>query len=59
MDPLLVSIARCREIVSLSRTSIYGMIHRGDLQVVKIGRRTLITMASIERLIEANASREA
>lgn len=40
----------------LSRTTIYRMINRGDLEAIKIGSRTLITLASIEAMT-ANAPR--
>lgn len=41
--------------LSLGRTSIYKLIREGRLETVKLGRRTLITVASIRALI-ASAS---
>ena len=43
----------CRTI-SIGRTKLYELINAGDLDVVKVGRATLITMSSLQRLIENN-----
>lgn len=40
-----------RGILGVSRTRVYDLIKSGDLQAVKIGRRTLITHESIEALV--------
>lgn len=50
MEPLLVSIAEAANALSLGRTSIYELIRKGDLETRKMGRRRLVTVASIERL---------
>ncbi|MDP5281409.1 helix-turn-helix domain-containing protein [Sphingomonas sp. DG1-23] len=42
----------CRHI-GIGRTKLYQLISSNSLDVVKIGRRTLILTASIERLINA------
>ena len=40
----------CRTI-NIGRTKLYELIHAGDLDVVKVGRATLITVSSLRRLI--------
>jgi excisionase family DNA binding protein len=51
MEPLAVSVNEAAKVLSLGRTSIYVMIGDGRLESLKLGRRTLITTASIRRLV--------
>jgi predicted DNA-binding transcriptional regulator AlpA len=48
--PTLVSIARAVEHMAISRTTIHRLMRDGELEIVKIGKRTLITGASIKAL---------
>lgn len=50
MDQLLASVAETGRILSLGRTTIYHLIREEKLDAVKIGRRTLIRIDSIQRL---------
>lgn len=50
MEPLLVSITDAAKSLGLGRTSVYEMIRAGELDTRKMGRRRLITVASIKRL---------
>lgn len=51
MEPLALSINDTAKALSLGRTSIYGMISDGRLEAFKLGRRTLIRMESIRRIV--------
>jgi excisionase family DNA binding protein len=51
MEPIAVSINEASKIIGLGRTSIYAMIADGRLQAFKIGRRTLVLVESIRRLV--------
>jgi excisionase family DNA binding protein len=53
MEPLALSINDTAKALSLGRTSIYAMIADGRLEAFKLGRRTLVRMHSIRRLVEA------
>jgi excisionase family DNA binding protein len=55
MEPLALSINDTAKALSLGRTSIYAMIADGRLEAFKLGRRTLIRMESIRRLVSAGA----
>jgi len=55
MDPLALSVNDTAKALSLGRTSIYAMIADGRLEAFNLGRRTLIRMESIRRLISAGA----
>ena len=51
-NPILHSIMSAAEILDIGRSSVYGLIADEKIQVVKIGRRTLITDQSIQHLVE-------
>ena len=53
MEPLAVSINDTAKALGMGRTSIYSMIADGRLEAFKLGRRTLIRMDSIKRLVAA------
>jgi excisionase family DNA binding protein len=43
--------AACRRLGNIGRSTLYGLIADGRLEAVKLGRRTLITEASIASFI--------
>jgi excisionase family DNA binding protein len=49
IKPITVSVQECARIIGISRSMIYEAIGDGELDAIKDGGRTLITMASIER----------
>lgn len=53
MEPLVVSINDAAKALGIGRTSIYAMISDGRLEAFKLGRRTLVRMESIRRLVQA------
>ncbi|PCI46350.1 MAG: excisionase [Alphaproteobacteria bacterium] len=52
MEPITLSINDAAKALSLGRTSIYALIREGKLEAIKLGRRTLIKVESLHRLIE-------
>lgn len=50
MTPLLISINDTAKALGLGRSKIYQLIQAGDLSVIKIGRRTLVSMQSVQTL---------
>ena len=53
-DPLPLLVIRVPEachMISIGRTKLYELIRAGDLEPVKLGRATLITVSSLQRLI--------
>jgi len=52
MQPIVTSINEAAKALNLGRTSIYALIRQGRLEAVKMGRRTLVKVESIRRLIE-------
>lgn len=52
MEILLVSINEAAKALNLGRTSIYSLIAEGKLETRRMGRRRLVTTASIMRLVD-------
>ena len=55
VPPLAVDIATASNITSLSRSRIYEMLASGQIRGVHVGRRHLITMASLQALFDQAA----
>jgi excisionase family DNA binding protein len=53
MDTLAISVNGAAKALGVGRSSIYGLVKSGRLEAIKIGRRTLLTTASINRLAQA------
>jgi excisionase family DNA binding protein len=52
IKPLTVTIPDATRMVGLSRSRIYELLGEGRLQSRKIGRRRLIVVQSLERLVD-------
>lgn len=53
MEPLAISINAAAKALSIGRSSLYGLIKTRQLDVIKIGTRTLVTTASLTRLAQS------
>jgi excisionase family DNA binding protein len=51
MEALAVSINEAAKALGLGRTPIYAMIADGRLEAFKLGRRRLVTVDSVRRLV--------
>jgi len=56
---LMYRLKEAGEALRLSRTMIYRLVKSGDLEQVKIGDATRITVASVQALIERNKQKKA
>ncbi|MGV0675651.1 helix-turn-helix domain-containing protein [Mycolicibacterium fortuitum] len=52
--PKLYTVEEAAEILRVSREYLYRMRQRGEITVVKFGRRTLVEASEIDRVISAN-----
>jgi len=52
MEKQLLSISEAQEVLGIRRSTIYGLMDRGELESVRIGRRRLVPVQSIEAYIE-------
>ena len=59
LQPRLVSIPKAAALLSIGRTKTYDLIAVKMLETVTIGTRRLVTLRSIDRLIEKAAMAEA
>ena len=50
MEPVCVSVKETMRALGIGRTKVYELINARLLEVVKIGRRTLVRTASIRAL---------
>lgn len=50
MKAILASIPDAQRALGIGRTTAYRLIEEGKLETVKIGRRTLVRIASIRAL---------
>ncbi|QNN64530.1 helix-turn-helix domain-containing protein [Sphingomonas rhizophila] len=53
MEALAISINETARVLGLGRTSVYALIGAGRLDAFKLGRRTLVRMESVRRLVAA------
>lgn len=52
LEPLTVRIPVAVQITGIGRSKLYELIAAGEVDIVKIGASTLITVASLRRLIQ-------
>ncbi len=53
---LVYSVDEAVDVAKVSRTYLYGAIRRGELPIVKKGRRTLIRCCALEDWLERSES---
>lgn len=58
MEPVLVSISDAARMLGIGKTKAYALIQEQALDTVLIGTRRLVTIASINRLVEAAQTAE-
>ena len=51
---LSYSVPDAAEIIGISSSTLYAMIGAGTIQCVRLGGRTLIRRADIDKLLESN-----
>ena len=51
LKPLTVSVQTAAALLGVGTTSIWGLIASRRIQVIRIGRRTLVVMTSLEALV--------
>ena len=58
MEPITLTVAAAGKVLGLGTTKLYELINEGALDTIKIGRRRLVTVASITRLVNAATGAE-
>jgi hypothetical protein len=54
IEPISVRVPDAVRITGLSRSRIYQLIASGDIEVAKVGRSTVVLVASLRSLVLAN-----
>jgi hypothetical protein len=52
LAPLCVRVSVAARMIGIGRTKLYELIGKGEVDVVKIGKATLVTTASLNAMIE-------
>ncbi|WP_082697548.1 helix-turn-helix domain-containing protein [Novosphingobium fuchskuhlense] len=52
LEPFTVRISEAMRLTGLRRSKVYELIASGDIEVVKVGRCSLVVVASLRALIE-------
>jgi excisionase family DNA binding protein len=52
VEPLLVKVDEAERILSLSRSTIYELLRRGELASVKVGAARRIPMTALRKWVE-------
>ena len=52
-DKLAYGIDEAVDAIGVSRSKLYELIASGELKIVKLGRRTLILRAELERFLKS------
>lgn len=50
--PLLHTIEQTRQLLACGRNTVYNLVNKNELTMIKIGRRSLITDESIKALMD-------
>lgn len=53
MEPITIAVEDAALLLGVSRDTIYKLLHRDDFPRLKIGNRTLISVAGLRRWVEA------
>ena len=53
-DRLVFTVAEAGELLGISRAFAYELVARGDLPVIRLGRRRLVPKVALLALVEAN-----
>ena len=56
VSPLTVRIPVAIQLTGIGRSKLYELIKSGEVETVKIGTATLVTMASLRRLVERGSA---
>ena len=49
--PALLRLPDACRFIGVGRSKFYELVGRGDIEVVKVGARTLVPMASLEKFV--------
>jgi excisionase family DNA binding protein len=51
-EPLVVGVKEAGRLLAIKQTSVYGLLHSGELAFIKIGRSTRIELAALREYLD-------
>ena len=51
-ERLVLSVTEAAELLGISRTHAYELVTRGELPSIRLGRRVLVPLRPLERLVD-------
>ncbi len=54
MDSLTITVDELAQILRISRGAAYGAVNKGQIPSIRIGKRLLIPVAQLNRLLDGN-----
>lgn len=51
LEPICVTVNEAARMIGVGRTKLYELIASGEIQVIKLGKSTRITTASLHELV--------
>lgn len=51
-ESLTLTVTQCAEHLGIGRNSAYEAVRRGEIPVIRIGKRILVSRAALERLLD-------
>lgn len=52
VEPMTVTVTQAARMLGISRGSAYEAVRTGELPVLRIGKRLLVSRAALERMLE-------
>lgn len=50
-EPLTMNVTECAKRLGIGRNSAYEAVKRGEIPVIRVGKRLLVPRAALERLL--------
>lgn len=56
-EKVVLTVEEAAELLKISRPSAYQAVQRGEIPVIRIGRRILVPVAALEKLLATAGSK--
>lgn len=51
IPPIAVGVQEAYRSLSIGRTAFYAMVRRGEIRIIKLGKRSLVPRSELERVV--------
>lgn len=56
LEPLTVRVETAMQTLGLGRTKFYELVGEGEIEIIKVGRSTLVVFESLKRFVSSRRS---